>query len=361
LGAAVVGRAAAFATGITGTPGPGPEALAREVVATMTRKKLVLSAVAAVVLGGGLAGLTAAGPGADGPTGTGGPNRYAVHSAGGSALLLDAATGDTWVLNQAGKEPTWVPVRRPARPTESAQPTPLKDKDSAPPKPAPPGQPVALEIAGRLALAQAYRVHPRAAGIVVQVRVRSGEAVKAGQILVELDSTDARLALEGAEAGLALAEASVPPRTAGVATVQEVKRAEAEVRRARVEVEKARAAIAATRLLAPADGAVVELGVAPGDAVAPGGAAVAVVGSLDRLAAETDVPESAVARVAVGQGCAVRVGPGGPEYPGVVAEVAPVVDPRTATVRVRVAVKIPDREPPPRPGSFVTVRFSEKK
>jgi multidrug efflux pump subunit AcrA (membrane-fusion protein) len=45
----------------------------------------------------------------------------------------------------------------------------------------------------------------------------------------------------------------------------------------------------------------------------------------------------------------------------VVAELAPVVDPRTATVRVRVAVKVPDGQPAPRPGSFVTVRFDEKK
>jgi RND family efflux transporter MFP subunit len=315
----------------------------------------VLTAVAAVVLGGGLAGLTAAGPGEDGPTGAGGPNRYAVHSTGGTTLLLDAATGDTWVLDQAGKEPAWVSVRRPTRSTEPAPATTLKSKDAGPPK-----GPVALEIAGRLALAQTYRVHPRAAGIITQVHVRSGEAVKAGQVLAELEDTDAKLALEAAEAALGAAEAGVPPRAAGVATAQEIKRAEAEVRRARVEVQKARAALAATRLLAPADGAVVELNAAPGDAVASGGPPVAVVGSLGRLAAEADIPERDVGRVAVGQSVGVRVGPGGPEFPGVVAELAPVVDPRTATVRVRVAVKVPGGQPAPRPGSFVTVRFGEK-
>ena len=52
---------------------------------------------------------------------------------------------------------------------------------------------------------------------------------------------------------------------------------------------------------------------------------------------------------------------GGKEYPGKVESVGLMVDPARATVRVQVAVRVPDGEPAPRPGSFVVVRFSDKK
>ena len=52
---------------------------------------------------------------------------------------------------------------------------------------------------------------------------------------------------------------------------------------------------------------------------------------------------------------------GGPEYRGQVTQVASVVAPETATVRVHVAIKVPDDAPAPRAGSFVIVRLVEKK
>jgi RNA polymerase sigma factor (sigma-70 family) len=348
LAAAAVGHAAG---GVTGS---GPDVLAREVVAAMTRKKLAVAGalvLAAVAVGGGLAVVAADGPGPGRPAEKG----YTVHAAGNSTLLLDAATGDTWVLSQpAGKDPAWVPVRRPA-PT----PPPAADAPAAKPPETHASPAVAMEIGGHLALAQMFRVHPRAAGTVARVVVRAGEAVKAGQLLVELDDADARLDLAAAEAGLAAAE--VEGRVGAANPALEARRAEAKVQRARVEVARAKAALQATRLTAPADGTVVEVNTAAGDLVAPGGAPVVVVAPLRRLFAQVDVPERVVGRVSVGQACEVRLAAGGPEYRGQVTQVASVVAPETATVRVHVAIKVPDDAPAPRAGSFVIVRLVEKK
>jgi RND family efflux transporter MFP subunit len=311
----------------------------------MSRKKLAVAGavvLAAMAVGGGLAVVAADGPGPARPPEKG----YTVHTAGDSTLLLDPATGDTWVLTRPeGKDPTWVPVRRPAPavpPAEGRTPVPA-----------------GLEIGGRLALAQVYRVHPRISGTVARVVVRFGEAVKAGQLLVELDDADARLDLSAAEAGLAAAE--VEGRVGAANPALEVRRTEAKVQRARVEVARAKAALQATRLTAPGDGTIVELNVAVGDLVAPGGPACVVVAPLRRLVAEVDVPEADAGRVSVGQACEVRLGAGGPEYRGEVAQVAAVVAPETGTVRVRVAVRVPDDQPAPRAGSVVRVRLGGKK
>jgi RNA polymerase sigma factor (sigma-70 family) len=339
LAAAAVGGSAA---------GSGPDILAREVVAAMTRKKLAVAGavvLAAVAVGGGLAVVAADGPG----PGRAAEKGYTVHTAGNSALLLDPTTGDTWVLSHlSGKDPTWVPVRRP-------------DRSAAKPPEARPSPPAALEVSGRLTLAQMFRVHPRVSGTVARVAVRVGEAVKAGQTLVELDDAGARLDLDAAETGLAAAEFEVKMSRAPTVALVEAHQAKVKFGRAQVEVARAKAALQGTRLTAPGEGTVIEVNTAAGDVVAPGGAPCVVVASLRRLVADVDVPEADAARVSAGQACEIRLPTGGPEYQGQVAQVAAVVAPETGTVRVRVAVKVPDDGLAPRAGSFVRVRFVEKK
>ncbi|MDB5305807.1 MAG: sigE 15 [Gemmataceae bacterium] len=348
LGAATARRAAGFVSGATVG---NPETLARGVVAAMTRKKLVLAAVAVaavVTIGGGLTGL-AAGP--DGGPGAREAKGYSVATTGSGAVLLDPATGETWILSQPpGGEPAWVPVRKPTRSVETAKPAP-KPADARPA--APP-----LEVTGNLTLTRSFRVTPRTAGVVARVHVRAGDEVKAGTLLVGLDDTDARLGLEAAEAAASVAEAKTPPGNAAIPEMM-VRQREAEVRRARVEIARAKAALDATRLLAPADGTVIQMTVAPGDAVGPGGPAV-VIASLRDLEAAAQLAEAGVGRVTVGQTCVVRVGAAGKEYPGVVTGMSAVLDPTTATATVRAKVLVPDGQPAPRAGSFATLRFNEK-
>jgi multidrug resistance efflux pump len=184
--------------------------------------------------------------------------------------------------------------------------------------------------------------------------------VRRGQALVELDNTDARLALDAAHANLEAVRAGLPAGDSGV-PAREVRRAEAEVRKAQVEVERAKAALQATLLVSPMEGTAVELNVASGDAVTPTGRPLAVVADLRALEAVVNVAEADAARVAVGQECVVQVGASRTEYPGVVGHVGATLDPATATREVRARVVLPPTGTPPPAGSFATVRFLDRK
>jgi RNA polymerase sigma factor (sigma-70 family) len=338
---------------VAGTALTYPELLAQEVMATMTRMKFALTAVGVAVV------LVAVGWAGDGPT----PARkgnYSVYTDNGSTILVDSTTGKSWVLQQApGKDPVWVPVKGPEPPpVRPAEPPPKSGTPDTPSSPAPVKTgPLAT---GRLALAGAIKVHPRTPGLVTRVHVRAGDTVAAGQMLAELDDTDAKLAVDAAMANLAVAEVSIPPKDRAL-PAQEFRLAEAEVKKAQVEVARAKAALQATKLVAPVAGTVVELNVAAGDVVTPTGPALAVVADLRSLAAVVNVAEADAARVAIGQECVVQVGASRTEFPGVVVGVAATLELGTATIPVRVRLRLPEGIRPPPAGSFVRVQFSEKK
>jgi RNA polymerase sigma-70 factor (ECF subfamily) len=364
--AAVARAAVQLAAGVTGA-GPGV-LLAERVVRAMTWKKVV-AAVAGVGLavGAGVAGLSAAGE-SGGTNPAPRPSGYSVSAAGGSAVLLDTASGDAWVLNQPpGGEPAWVPVKRPARQPETARPAPARGAapagDATPAAPPKPKEPASFEVPGRLVLSadRTFRVHPRVGGVVAKVVVRVGQTMKAGDPLAVLDDTEAKLAVEAAEADLLRARADLPDkRDPAVVSERELRRAEAAVRRAEVELRRARENLAGTRLSAPTDGVVMEVNTMPGDVVQPLGQSVFVVADPRALEAWADVPESDAntGLVVVGKRCSVRLmSAPGTRFRGEVARVAAVVDPSTGTMPVGVRLVLTSGAAPPRPGTAVTVRF----
>jgi multidrug efflux pump subunit AcrA (membrane-fusion protein) len=321
---------------------------------TMTKTKLALTAVGVGVV------LVAAGLAGDGPT-PAHKGAYAVYTDNGSTLLVDSTTGKSWVLRQSpGKDPAWVPVKGPDQPppVRPAEAPPRSAAASTPPSPPP--VTAGPQATGRLALAGALKVHPRTPGLVTRVQVRAGDNVVAGQLLAELDDTDARLAVDAAIANLAVAEAGLPVK-GQPAAVQDARRAEAEVKKAQVDVQRAKAALQATKVVAPIAGTVAELNVAAGDVVTPSGPPLAVVADLRALEAVTDVAEADAGKVAVGQECVVQVGAGGAEYAGVVVGVGATLDAANGTVPVRVRLRLAGETKPPRAGSFVSARFLDKK
>ena len=95
-----------------------------------------------------------------------------------------------------------------------------------------------ISVTGRVVPETWANVSAQAGGLVVEVLVRPGDAVKAGAPLVRLDSTDAQLAVQQAEAALEAAQAQLAllqagPRPAEIAAAQaQVKEAEAAVAQA---------------------------------------------------------------------------------------------------------------------------------
>ncbi|MCC7020277.1 MAG: efflux RND transporter periplasmic adaptor subunit [Ardenticatenales bacterium] len=127
-----------------------------------------------------------------------------------------------------------------------------------------------------------------------------GGATDATRAEAQAAARRARAEAEMARAALRQAELRANQLKAG-ARPEQLAVADAEVARARAALEAARAVQAQTLLPAPFDGTVGALLFQPGERVLPG-QAVAIIGGLDALRIETtDLRETDVARVAVGQ------------------------------------------------------------
>jgi RND family efflux transporter MFP subunit len=171
---------------------------------------------------------------------------------------------------------------------------------------------------------------------VKQVYVKEGDRVDAGQPLIMLDTPDLEYAVVAAEAELKSAQANAAlQRTARkkwngrkfawVSTPPEWRQqADARVAQVQAALELAEANLAQGTLVAPFDGTVVSIDVAPGEMVATQ-QKVLVIGDLDHLQiATTDLSEREIAAVEVGQPAVARLKAFGEDLPGKVIAVAPL-------------------------------------
>jgi RND family efflux transporter MFP subunit len=209
-------------------------------------------------------------------------------------------------------------------------------------------------------------------GRVKRVLVLERQAVKKGQLLVELDAAEpvaalreARARRHEAEASLAHAEAELGRSerllSQDVVTPQHRDRSrfERDAARARREAAVASAArlevlIDKARVVSPIDGVVVMRDVEPGEAVAAG-APLVTVADLGRSRIEAEVDEFDVARVKVGDPVTIGAEGFGETWPGVVTEIPDAVvarrlrpqDPGRPTDTRVLLVKVAPRGPTP--------------
>ncbi len=142
--------------------------------------------------------------------------------------------------------------------------------------------------------ADVVRVAPDVTGLVLDVPVRDNQTVSKGDLLLQIDPARYQLAVKQARALLAARQATLAMREQNARRrlaldEQVVSRedrddasnaaaaARAEYRLAQALLEKAELDLARTRVLAPVDGYVTNLGVRPGDYAEAGVAQVAVV------------------------------------------------------------------------------------
>jgi RND family efflux transporter MFP subunit len=213
----------------------------------------------------------------------------------------------------------------------------------------------------------------KATGQIKRVRVGVGDRVRAGAPLVEMDDTNARIALENARAAERLAKANLAEAERDLARSQELvsqdglaratfekvqtgrEIAAAQLDQARAAVRAAEQAIADATLVAPFDGVVTAKLRNAGDTVTlmPVTPILAItdVGHLEvRLA----VPEAIESFVKLGQRVAGTTAPGGERFDAVVRVKSAVVDPASRTIEV-IADVVPG--PALRPGALANVDF----
>lgn len=213
-----------------------------------------------------------------------------------------------------------------------------------------------LQLSGTIQAMDSIELGFRQGGRVVEVLAEEGDEVAPGQSLARLDPVQQDQALNVAEASLAAAVAAqaqarqasdraeamlnrgVGTRAARDAALQALSEAEGAVERAESLVDQARRAAEDMVLRAPEAAIVTERAVAPGQIVGPAQPVLTLAG-LDGLEAAFLAPDDPRLLGKTGQPVRLRtIDIDRPDMEGVVTEIAPLVDPQTGTVLVRVRI-----------------------
>jgi multidrug resistance efflux pump len=120
--------------------------------------------------------------------------------------------------------------------------------------------------------------------------------------------------------------------------------ADARVQQSQSALEVAQATLAQGLLLAPYDGTVVQVNIAPGEYIQPG-QVISVIGNLDHLQVETtDLSERDIPNVKLGQIALVHVKALDAEFSGKVTAISPIADIVGGDVVYKVTVSL-DEQP----------------
>jgi RND family efflux transporter MFP subunit len=184
-----------------------------------------------------------------------------------------------------------------------------------------------------------------AVGRVKAVNVKVGDQVKAGQALVELDTTLLEAKVKEAEANLMVAQVQVNYlKRVGTDEVH-LESAQAEADRAQALLDSANTTLAIqSTLVAPFDGTIVAIDISPAEIVVPG-RVIITMGDLSRWQVETkDLSERVVPRVQIGQTAGVFVDSLGKEFPGKVVDISRISSTVGGDVVFKVTIRF-DQQP----------------
>ena len=213
-------------------------------------------------------------------------------------------------------------------------------------------------------------VAAQVAGTVLELNVRAGDAVRAGQVLLRIDARAAEQGVAASTAQVAAAQAALDAATSELARKRQLadkkyisqgalEQAESQYRSAQAQVRALAAQAGAARtqtglhvLRAPFDGVVAQLGVERGDMAMPGRPLLTVYDPA-ALRVTANVPASALPGVALQPG-AVRVLLAGAAVAPVRVQVLPTVDPQTLTQTVRADLPAATRAVP---GQFARLQW----
>lgn len=199
-------------------------------------------------------------------------------------------------------------------------------------------------------------VRAEVSGAVLRVRAEAGQAVRKGEVLLQVEQTTVRDVYLSARAAVRTADAAAELATRNLERTDRLHEAGAvsnrELESARVNASSAAGAAADARarlanaqqqlnrttVRAPFNGVVADVPASEGDIVSPGTALVQVVDPAS-MQLEATVPVEQVAELRVGTPVQFTVaGYEGREFDGKIIRVNPSVDPATRQVRILVAL-----------------------
>jgi RND family efflux transporter MFP subunit len=216
-----------------------------------------------------------------------------------------------------------------------------------------------LDVLGSALAARSVTLFPAAAGEVLEVRFRAGQAVQAREVLLRMDDRQQRLAVDLAAARLDAARRLLAryeaTRGTGAVPGSVIDEAESGVRLAEIALRQAREALADRVLRAPFTGVVGLAEVEPGDRVALD-TAITTLDDRRTLQVAFELPEVHAARLRTGQALTVsNPAFGERRFGGRIAQIDSRVDPVSRNLRLR--ADVPNADDVLRPGMSFQVRL----
>lgn len=196
-------------------------------------------------------------------------------------------------------------------------------------------------------------------GVVKRMLVKEGQTVSNGQLIAEMDDTQARNILSGAEAQMtqandALQRYGMLHENGSLPEVQWVE-IQSKVAQAKAQLELAKKNLADCRLLAPVSGIVGKRQVVAGETVLPSQAVVSIL-DINKVKVKVAVPESEISEIGSNTPSCIKVDAVNQQFNGGLIEKGVEADALTHTYDIRINVANTGRQL--LPGMVASVTFS---
>lgn len=201
---------------------------------------------------------------------------------------------------------------------------------------------VRVEAVGTSRAGKSVTLYPEVSGEVVKVSFETGDRVKAGQTIVQLDDRDQRLAVQQARVALEDAKRLYSryerTRDSGTVTENALDDARSAVERARLSLQRAEVALDYRSIEARFDGYLGITDLDPGAQVTPS-TTITTIDDRSTLLVTFQVPELFLGQIEEGQSISVATwANGSAAHTGEVTDIDSRVDPQTRTFAVRAQV-----------------------
>jgi membrane fusion protein, multidrug efflux system len=207
---------------------------------------------------------------------------------------------------------------------------------------------VSIRISGLTEADKRVALATRTGGIITELTVKQGDAVKSGDVILSLDAEDKKSMVQTAEQTLAQRKSEMGSSEALAKRGNLAKRALDEARTALVtaqsQLETARAELTRLQVIAPFNGVLDKVDVQNGSSVQQG-APVATLLSLDPIIAVGEISERSLASVRIGGKAQVRLVDGRTKE-GTIRYISKEASAQTRTYPVEVAIENADNSIP---------------
>ena len=199
-------------------------------------------------------------------------------------------------------------------------------------------------VSGQTAPDKRAELATRSSGTISLLAFKQGDAVKAGDVILDMDSMEKKIAVDAAaqvvKQKTAKADATEALAKRGNVAKLQLDEVRADLQGAQSQYEAAKAELERTQVIAPFDGIIDKIAVEYGSSVQQG-APVAMLLSLDPIIATGEVSERSLASIKIGSPATVRLVNGAVEE-GSVRYISREANVATRTFRIEVAVKNAD-------------------